>query len=386
MPTAADMSHHKGPLFVLFLSVGGVVAACSASGASDPDLSVTPSETEPGAVLPPGTPGSSGGAGSSGGHTDGGKPSKPGSDASVVDAAPPAPAVGATCAKADEIFARPCGACGTQEAICQKANPSDAMGKVSEYSACDRELAGGCVPGAIVDESCGNCGTHKKTCTKYCAWTASACVGEPANSCSAGTVAWTSAGCPDATTFRNHACSATCQWENYQSCSAPDFSVKVPAVLGGIASIVVPLSPAYVGKRVTGSCTAATGGTVSTTDKHTIAFVRVENPSAKSATVSAWNAQAPGGAIINTVLVGYAAKPTTDEALAACEKGAGDYCNTASVPCGNSKFGALTEANALVIPAGASRVVAITSFSPHGTPGEVTDGQIVLGVRTDGLD
>jgi hypothetical protein len=372
------MSDRSVPLFLLVLSVGGVVAACSASGVSDPDLSVTPEANEPGAVLPPGSPGSSGGASSGGAHPDGGKPGKPGSDASV-DAGPPPPAVGTTCAKTDEIFARACGACGTQEAICVN-------GKVSEYSACERELVGGCVPGSIVDESCGNCGTHKKTCTKYCAWTASACVGEPVSSCPAGTIAWTSAGCPDPTTFRNHACSATCQWENYQSCSVPDFSVKVPSAPGGIANVIVQLSPSYVGKRVTGACTAATGGTVSTTDKHTVAFVRVENPTAKSATVSAWNAQAPGGAIINTVLVGYATKPTTNEALAACEKGAGDYCVTSSVPCGNAKFGALTDANALVIPAGGSRVVAITSFSPHGTPGEVTDGQIVLGVRTESLD
>ena len=169
----------------------------------------------------------------------------------------------------------------------------------------------------------------------------------------------------------------------------PDFAVKVPVSVGQISNVIVQLSTAYLGKRVTGSCTppaGGTGATVSTTDKHLVAFVRVENPNTKSATVSAWNAQAPGGGIINTVLVGYAAKPTTDEELKACAKGAGDYCNTTSVPCGDSKFGSLTDANALVIPAGESRVVAITTYSPHGTPGEVLEGQIVLGVRTDALD
>ena len=383
MPTAADMSHRSLSVFALLVSVGGVVAACSASGASSPDLSETPSGTEPGgATLPP--PGRvPGSAGSGGEHPDAGKDAKPPIDASV-DVGPPPPAVGASCAKADQIFARACGACGSQEAICIKASPADATGKVSEYSACQRELLGGCVPGTLVDESCGNCGTHKKTCSKFCAFSASACVGEPVSSCSAGTRLWTSAGCVGGA-LRDRACSATCQWGNFGGCALPDFAVKVPSSVGGAANLIVQLTTSSQGKRVTGSCTAAGGATVSTTDKHGVAFVRVENPTAQSATVSAWNAQAPGGAVMNTVLVGYATKPTTDDELRACEKGAGDYCPTAKVPCVDSQFGALTETTALVIPAGGSRIVTITTYSPQGTAGEVTEGQIAFGVRTDAL-
>ena len=381
------MSHRSLPLFAFILSVSGVVVACSASGDSSPDLSETPAGTEPaapGAMLPP--PGKAPPPAVDAGDAskpDSGKP-KPGSDASV-DAGPPPPPVGAACPTADQIFARPCGACGTQEAICLKANPSDPMGKVSVYSSCQRELEGGCVPGTIVDESCGNCGTHKKTCSKYCAWSATACVGEPLSSCSAGTVLWTNAGC-GAGTFRDRACSATCQWGGFQGCSLPDFALKVPAALGGVSTIVVQLTTAYQGKRVTGTCTAPTGATVSTTDKHNVVFVRVDNPTAQNATVSAWNAQAQGGPVINTVLVGYAAKPTSDDELRACEKGAGDFCPTAKLPCGDAKFGALTDANALVIPAGSSRVIAITSYSPQGTLGDVTEGQVALSVRTDALE
>jgi len=380
------MSHRSVPFFVMVLSLGGVVVACSASGASSPDLSETAPGTEPGpgSVLPGSTPGTPGGGGS-GNDGDGGHPSKPASDASA-DAAPPAPAAGASCTKADEIFTRPCGACGTQQAICQKTDPSAATGTVQEYGICGHEVAGGCVPGTVVDESCGNCGTHKKTCTKYCSWTTTTCVGEPVSSCPAGVVEWTPASCPTAGTFRDHACSTTCQWGGYQGCAQPDFQVKVPSAVGAIASVIVPLSPAYLGKRVSGSCSAAGGATLSTTDTHAVAFVRVENGTAQSATVSAWNAKAPGGAVMNTVLVGYVAKPTTDDALRACEKGAGDYCMTTKLPCGDSSFGALTDANALVIPAGGSRIVAITTSSPHGTPGETTEGQIVLGVRTERLE
>lgn len=376
------MSHRSISAFVLCFSVAGVFVGCSASGDSAPDLSIDPSSNEPGSTLPPssGNGGSSGG----GGKTDGGPKPEAGSDASV-DAGPPPPVPGTSCAKPDEIFARPCGACGTQQAICLKNDPSDATGKVSDYSACSSELEGGCVPGTVVDEACGNCGTHKKTCTKYCSFTTTACVGEPAGSCSAGTVLWTNAGC-GAGTFRDRECSAMCQWGSFQGCTSPDFSVAVRSGLGGITSVIVPLSTASLGKRVTGSCTSAAGATVSTTDKHTVTFVRVENPNAQNARVSVWNAQAPGGATINTVLVGYASQPASDDALRACEVGAGDYCSTATVPCGDSKFGALTGPTALVIPAGGSRVVAMTSYYPQGTAGETIEGPVVLGVRTDALE
>lgn len=150
--------------------------------------------------------------------------------------------------------------------------------------------------------------------------------------------------------------------------------------------MIVPLSAASLGKRITGSCTSTAGATLSTTDKHTVAFVRVENPNAQGVKLSVWNAQAPGGAIMNTVLVGYASRPTSDDALRACEVGAGDYCSTSALPCGDSKFGALTGATALVVPAGGSRVVAITSYYPQGTAGETIEGAVVLGVRTDALE
>ena len=86
------------------------------------------------------------------------------------------------------------------------------------------------------------------------------------------------------------------------------------------------------------------------------------------------------------MLVGYQNRPTSDDGLRACERGAGAYCPTAKLPCGDAKFGALTDANALVIPAGGSRVVSITTYAPQGTLGEVTDGQIALAVRTDALE
>src|SRR5207244_2120385 len=113
---------------------------------------------------------------------------------------------------------------------------------------------------------------------------------------------------------------------------------------------------------------------------------KITNGSSKKATISAWNAQAPGGAIINTVLTAYDAKPTTDEQLKACDKGAGDYCPTTKVPCGDATFGALLETTAVVVPAGGSKLVAITSYNPTGTVGQVTEGPLMFSVRTDTLE
>lgn len=379
------MSSNRNITALLFLITTGIVAACATSVDSAGNLASGDGTEPPPATLPPLGGGTSGNNPGVDPPADSG--TKPSKDASTDTAppGPPPPNPGTACLVADKVFARDCGACGKQEAICL-ANASGKL-EVSEYSACHDELSGGCVPGTIVDEACGNCGTHKKTCTKYCAWNTTACVGQPANSCAAGTIAWSTAGCATAGTFRERSCSASCQWSSFAgTCAAPDFSMSAPTTVGATTNAIIPLSPAYRTKRVTGSCTGASGPTLSPTDKHAVAWVRVTNHGAQTATISAWNSQAAGGAIINTVLTAYVTQPTNDDELKACEKGAGDYCPTSTLPCGDSQFGALTAANALVIPAGASRVVAITTYEPQGTVGAITEGPVTLTLRTDALE
>jgi len=374
------MSHRSFSSFPLLALLTGVAvfAGCSASGAFDGPMD-NAAPTDPGVSLPP----PSGGGGDDdddsaiakdGGKADGGKKE------AGVDAGPPPPEPGASCPTTDAIFNRSCGSCGKQEALCE------ANHKVSEYSACHDEIVGGCLPGSVVNESCGNCGTRKKTCSNYCAWSTTTCAGEVAGGCSAGTVAWSSAGCATVGQFRERSCGAACVWGSYSACAQPDFSVQVSPTIGQTSTIIVPLSPAYTGKRITGSCTATAGPTLSTTDKHNVAFVRVVNPGSKAATVTVYNAQAPGGSIIDTVLTAYASRPTSDDELKACEKGAGDYCTTTTLPCGDSKFGALTGTNGVVVPAGGTRVVVITTSQVQGTAGQVTEGPLLLSVRTDVLE
>lgn len=148
----------------------------------------------------------------------------------VADGGPP-PVAGAPCDKLDEVRSKACGACGRAETLCL----ADSGGKLkwSDYSACTGELAGGCLPGTTVDEPCGNCGTLTKTCTKYCAYTSSACMGQPAESCRPGSVEYSTVGC-DASSYRQRTCTQTCTWGNFSStCAEPDNSNKL-TVDGGV--------------------------------------------------------------------------------------------------------------------------------------------------------
>lgn len=367
------MSHRN--IAASLLVVSGILAACASTTSGDLSDSPPPPDST-GHPLPPS---SSGGSSGDQGSADAGKDAKAPHDASV-DQGPPPPEPGAACAKTDQIFSRGCGACGRQEAICQP-DESGAL-KVSVYSSCHDEIAGGCVPGEAVTESCGNCGTHTRTCSKYCAWSVSACKGEPVDSCPAGEVSWTVAGCPTTGTVRSRACSDACTWQSFAACTTPDYAVRVPKALGATSRVIVPLTSASKTKRITGSCGSAT---LSNENGHAVAWVKVVNDGDKTATLSAWNEAAPGGATINTVLASYAAQPTTDAELLACEKGAGDSC-PASLPCGDPSLGSLTGTSSVVVAPGETKIVGVTAYYPLGTVGEVSEGSIAFVVRSDALD
>jgi hypothetical protein len=261
---------------------------------------------------------------------------------------------------------------------------ADASGalKVSDYSACLGEKVGGCIPGTTGEDACGNCGKLTKTCTKYCEWQKSTCGGEPANACPAGQISWATAGCSSGVTKRT--CSDACQWSSFTGvCSAANYELKVATAASKTSSIVFPLVATLTSKKVTGNCT--TGATLSPSDQYVVAYVRVQNPNAQTAKVSVWNSQAPGGSVIDTVLTAYTSIPTSDAELRACIGSAGAYCTTSQLPCGDTKFGSLTGANAVSVPAGQSRVIAVTTEQVHQA-GNVVEGPIVLNVRTDAFE
>ena len=75
-----------------------------------------------------------------------------------------------------------------------------------------------CSPGATQSDSCGNCGTHSRTCGANCQWGGwSSCNGQ--GTCSAGTVE--SRDCCDCGT-QERRCSNGCEWQAWSDCGGPD--------------------------------------------------------------------------------------------------------------------------------------------------------------------
>jgi len=371
----------RGSVFGTTLATLALVfAACSADGSGDTLVDTLGSGTEPppSAVLPP----SSGGEGGS--ASDGGKDTGASKDAKAdtgVDAGKPAPAPGSACAKLDEIFTRACGACGKQEALCLP-KPGGGAGVVSDYSACAGELAGGCVPGTVENEPCGNCGTRKRTCNPYCAWTTSACGGEPPGACTPTAQDYTAAGCASAGTVRTRACGASCGWSAFSaSCEALDFKLTVAPTAGESVSAIYPLRAAMADKRLSSTCP---NGYFSTAASYPYVYVELVNPTAQTLTLSAWNTVAQaGGPIIDTTMTWYASseRPTDDASRKACAKGMGESCPS-GLPCGDYRWAGLTGTTAITIPPSASVTLFFGSASPVGGSA-IAEGNVKLVVRTD---
>lgn len=135
------------------------------------------------------------------------------SDASGASDAPPTP--GSGCPNVGETRTKPCGICGEQTSTCEKLGNGDLAW--SEYGPCANELPGGCTPDEVLgQEACGNCGTSTTRCGSACAPVQGPCMGQPVNSCEAGAVEYSTAGC--ATNLRRHrTCSETCMWSNFSA-------------------------------------------------------------------------------------------------------------------------------------------------------------------------
>lgn len=345
------------------------VAGCSAQGSAEDIGGDTPA-TEPtgGAQLPPpsGTDASEPFDGG-GNKPDSGSTKK---DASV-DAGPPPPTPGDACATPDEIREKKCGACGEQSTIC-------IGGKWTEYSACTGELVGGCVPGTVEQEACGNCGTLTKTCTQYCSWQKTTCGGQPASSCTPGAVELSAAGCTAADTYRQRSCPETCAWNAFSmACSAPPTTIEVAPTAGGTTSTVATLAASQTAGRLGGLCPNAS---ISTTVISPYVYLSVYNGNAKEAVVTLYTSQAPGGAVVKTVLAAYAgaATPATEAARKACTKGTNSFGDSALT--GSVDFASLDGTDAVTIPAGGTVRVYLAGELATST------GTVKFSARTDKLN
>lgn len=309
------------------------------------------------------------------------KPKDGGGKDSAVDAGPPPPVPGTTCSTIDEVKKKSCGACGEQETICLGAAGA---GKWSEYGTCAKELAGGCIPGTTSTESCGNCGTRQKSCSQYCAFTTTACAGEPANSCVPTSIGLTSAGCADPNTYHQRTCSAICVPSSFSlTCDAAPTTLEVPPTIGSVSSTITYLSEAQVAPRMLGTCPA---GALSTIISTPYVYLSVHNPTAKTAVVSVYNSMAPGGAVVKTVLASYGATvPADDTARKACVKGTSSF-GTAALT-GNSSFASLDLTRAVTLAPNETAVVYVAAYNAFvaATPA-LSTGKVMLNVRTEQLN
>lgn len=358
------------------------VIGCSADGAGD--VIEDPNATEPtgddGAQLPPSNPGSSSSSSSGSTSKDAGKDAT--KTDSGKDAGPPPPNPGDPCTKIDQIFKKQCGACGTQEAVCLAGSGGDGgAGTVSDYGACNNEVAGGCIPGTTEDVACGNCGTAKKTCNQYCAWSTGTCTGQPTNSCKPGSYEYTAAGCP-ANQYRKRDCQNSCVWTNYAGCAEPVNAnqLTISASATGTVSGTYTLSTAKMAQKVTGTCGSAS---VSTTNNHPYEIVEVRNPTGQTAKISAWLTGTPA---IDTVMAAYATtlEPQTETELKNCAKGVNDFC-PADLPCStDDDWSGLTGTNQVTIPPNGRVLIRFQAYYSNGGT-QATTGNATLTVRTDAL-
>lgn len=302
---------------------------------------------------------------------------------SGVDAGPPPPVEGDPCTNLNSIGKKPCGACGTAETVCL-ADGDAGGGKWSTYGTCNGELVGGCTPGTQVQEDCGNCGKVTKTCTQFCAYISTACTGQPANSCSPGTIEYTTAGCTPSQ-YRNRTCSATCMWSGFSAtCATPvnEHVLAIGATVGTTTSLTVPFSAAKQGPKLSGFSACPQAGNLTAGD-YPYQYIEIKNPTAKAATVTVY-ASDGGSGVIDTIMAGYstAIQPMDDAAKKACAYGANDQSSSDVALTGNSDFSIL---KAIPIPAGASMLIYVASYYKNPTSGEITTGNLKINAKVDTL-
>ncbi len=355
--------------------VGAAVAiGCSASGDSSTDTS--PTDPGPSATSEPAPPPAG---------TDPTPPPPPPHDAghkdATVDAGPPPPSPGDPCTKPDSFATRPCGMCGTQQAICQAAPDAGADAGVyawSDYGPCGNEM-GVCKAGDM--QACGNCGTQ--TCSKYCGW--GSCT-MPTGACKAGSTDYTSAGCTAPNTYRARTCSTTCSWGGYAAtCAAPNNPNKMvipTSTTAAPTSANWTFSATNVGDSLDlfGGCpgTARMGN-------YPFQIIEIQNPTAQKATVTI---QSGGGTPdLDVVIWAYnkTLPPPDDTALGACDYPPTDSCPASSgitCPTVSGFWGGL---KGVTINPGASVLVIISSYYATDAGFGTAVGTVNLQVKTTGL-
>ena len=271
-------------------------------------------------------------------------------------------ACGTECASSTSIYS-----CGTS---CNPCAPPANATATCDGNSCDFTCNVGahrCGGSCAADTSVTACGPSCVTCP------AAPAHGTP--SCTAG------------------ACGFTCSFgyvKSGASCVANATpTLSVPATAGAKTSGTFTLDPSAVASRL-GFADTCPGATLSTTQT-SYQLVRVQNPTAQTATVSIWTSKAAtvGAPELDTIIASYPSLPLTDTDRKACSVGVNDQCTDTTDPtmC-ISQWAGLTKVSGkpVTIAPGGSAYVYVASYYDASSATQPSHGDYLLSVRTEALN
>lgn len=300
-----------------------------------------------------------------------------GTDAAPVDAGP-------ICRTGNDFEERSCGVCGRQSRICR--TQADGGLGWADWSFCNGQLDGGCVPGTEPDGglACGNrCGRQRAVCQNDCSYAVAACISPPGAVCDKGTSTWTQAdaGCTDPLHGRRRSCLDDCSWGTWSDCE-PYYALADGGVAASAELVITNDSVKTVTKTLAATATIARiptfpaacplTGTFSSTVTAYVS-VTVGNATAAARTVSLWasGASVDGGATssIDTVSAVYptATAPTNEADRRTCVGVPNDTCPSGNAEGCTSPWSGHVGTNAVVIPSGAVYTFFVQAYSSTST-------------------
>jgi hypothetical protein len=314
------------------------------------------------------------------------------SDATVRDAGADAAPVdaGTVCRTGNDFEERSCGVCGRQSRIC-RAQADGGLGW-ADWSFCNGQLDGGCVPGTEPDGglACGNrCGRQRAVCQNDCAYAYGACIAPPGAVCDKGTSAWTQddAGCTDPTHGRRRSCLNDCSWGTWSDCepfyTLVDGGLTTPAELtitNDQAKTVTKtlVSTTTMARLPTFPSACPLTGTFSSTATSYV-YATVGNATSQPRTVAVWASTPTGGTSIDTVTAVYAnaTGPTDEASRRSCVGTVNDTCASGNPQGCASPWSGLVGTEAIVIPAGATYTVLVQAYFSGDVGGVVINAKAV---------
>ena len=191
---------------------------------------------------------------------------------------------------------------------------------------------------------------------------------------------------------RSGACAFDCQF-GYQKSGSTCVAATVPTLqvsptAAGKASGTFTLTADLVAARVEFNDVCPSATLTATVSPYQ--FVRLQNTTAQTATVSVWTSKAAtaGAVDLDTLIASYATLPSTDAARKACSVGVNDACTDKTDPTEClSQWAGLTKAGsqAVTVPPNGSVYVYVTSYYAAGS-GTAATGDYVLTARTESLN